>query len=198
MTALFAGTAQATTFGYVSQIRSVSSFSFLDGSGGTQTATDFLPFVASSSSNGSSASQNSTLGTTEILLRVEASGYDAASASSGFDVRFTIAQAVPFTLTGFLYRSVGGASMRLEEVGDAVIYEPGTIPSGGLAVDESGVLGPGTYDFTASASAGGFTFDQSVGGLLTIPEPGTATLLALGLAGVAWRRPRVGGRKAGN
>ncbi|MBY0313114.1 MAG: hypothetical protein K2W85_13670 [Phycisphaerales bacterium] len=149
-----------------------------------------------------SASITSNLLPDRITYALSASASDGVSASSGFgagsastsmSVRFSIDVPTPFALVGTFPSPIGnsaGASERLTLVGasgDVFSQSFNTIIGGAPFQNLSGMLAPGTYDFTASVGAAtlpsgsGTSFsNSSFSRQLVIPAPVSAGLLALG------------------
>ncbi len=100
------------------------------------------------------------------------------SASATF--QFTLTQAMVFDVEALWFgfdNDIGSAGVLLREVGGGVLFAPNTFDSDSLTA--SGLLGPGTYELTGSASGSG-SWDVRLS--IAVPAPPSA----VGVAGVAF------------
>lgn len=191
-TLLASSAALATSFDYLTQERSVSSNSAIDGGVETFSAVGFDPFIATASTLGGSATQSSWLFADQIELEVSTNSYDAASSRALFSVTFSIFEDVAFSLTGEIssFNCCEQPFLRLAEMGGDILYESDASFISVTPFDVSGILSAGTYELSAAAHGDGFVGDGQVSALLAIPEPTVSVTFGLGLAVLGWRRRR--------
>ncbi len=130
---------------------------------------------------------------------VEVHAYDASSQSYGkteFKITFEITEPHHYTLTGLIDAFGSGASTRarFKEVGDTPFFNH----TGDYTLNESGNLDPGTYELYLKANTSRFMngsgYDnphasfENIEFTLTVPEPASLAVLALGGLAVLRRR----------
>jgi hypothetical protein len=171
----FSGSAHALAPGPIAGEYSVAALSVLDLSFTLTQTTDFVLRVAGFTSDPSEGVY------ANVLLSRDVPGPGAGDAIFGIE---SLDYGLGFLLTGL---ACGGA-------GTGCIYLAGQPPEPGyfeLGTPVPMQLGPGDYRFqaqVASVAYSGFGGLDLSTELLAIPEPGTALLLAVGLAGLC--RPR--------
>ncbi|MGE3315450.1 MAG: PEP-CTERM sorting domain-containing protein [Planctomycetaceae bacterium] len=128
------------------------------------------------------------------------------TAYSGFIVDFDLLQPHSFTLTSNLRAvSPGSAGLGLVATtgsitpdGSPIVATVGVFSSSStLAFSTSGILGPGSYQFSmaadmvipfASTSSASYDFDFDVAPLASVPEPASLMLVAMGILGLPFVR----------
>jgi hypothetical protein len=172
----------------------------------TFSATDFGPFSMTANGSGfyggGRGVQNSVLGATTITAHGTADGYpgnqqQGGSGSSSFSVQFLLSSPALYRMSGSWSFYLGGAAsvdIDLAGPGGDVLHATGALPgpfSGSF--DQSGILAPGVYHLTASATGHG-GFGSSAGSAfdftLAVPAPGAGLGLLLSIACLGGRARR--------
>jgi len=137
------------------------------------------------------AAQNTTVSTTHMggtgSAMNNASGHFCGE--SRFEITFSVDSSMPYVLDGALTTSsAGNGNAFFGSVSETILSEFRFVP-GTTSLARSGVLAPGTYFLTLVASARPGDAAWSFG-LTLVPEPATASLLALGIGALSAARRR--------
>ena len=164
-----------------------------------ESSSDFLSFIGQVDAGNADASQSSSLSLQSLQVSTFADAgsagteFGSTSASSVFNVVFTIDSPTEFNLVGTLLEddfiesagfNGGGSSITLTS--DATTFEFFSDFENTVSLDETGILAPDTYTLEISSSGIGSIIEPSATTstdvtitFTSVPEPSHATLLAL-------------------